>query len=147
MAEGDERRILGEFTDYDGMLAMIRARVEQLSINGERFDEFAGLPRGYLSKLIGVQPVRRISMQSMGPLFSAIGIYCVVMENPHATARLKSRLEPRNNSYHRTVSTMWALTDRKWSRIQKLGRAARWKRLSKKQRSEIMRAVSIARFR
>ena len=61
MADDERRpRVLAEFTDYDGMLAAIRNRVEELQINGQWFDEFAGLPIGYLSKLIGVRPVRRI---------------------------------------------------------------------------------------
>jgi len=134
-------RVLGEFADYAGMLNAVRARVAELSVNGERFDEFAGLPRGYLSKLIGANPVRRLGMQSMGPLFDALGVSCVLIENPVATARLKSRLKPRNNSYPRTTYTLRVVTDRQWHKIQKLGRQARWKRLSKKQRSEIMRAV------
>jgi len=57
----DERRILGEFADYSGMLETLRSRVEELQIQGERFEHFAGLPTGYLSKLIGVRPVRRMS--------------------------------------------------------------------------------------
>ena len=139
-------RIVGEFADYPGMLDTLRARVDELSINGERFDEFAGLPRGYLSKLIGVRPVRRISMVSMGPLFSALGIYCIVVENPAATQRLKNRIRPRNNSYMRRSYTLRTLTDRQWSHIQKLGRKARWKKLSKTERSDIMRAVSFKRW-
>ena len=139
-------RIVGEFADYPGMLDTLRARVDELAINGERFDEFAGLPRGYLSKLIGVRPVRRISMVSMGPLFSALGIYCIVVENPAATQRLKNRIKPRNNAYMRRSYTLRTLTDRQWSRIQKLGRKARWKKLSKTERSDIMRAVSFKRW-
>jgi hypothetical protein len=139
-------RIIAEFTDYDGMLNAVRTRVEELQINGERFDEFAGLPRGYLSKLIGVHPIRRISMVSMGPLFDALGIRCVIIEDPATTARLKRRLKPRNNSYHRTSYTMRTVTDRQWRKIQKLGRKARWRKLSKRERAEVMRAVSLARF-
>ena len=134
-------RELGQFADYAGMLAVVRARVAELEVNGERFDEFAGLPKGYLSKLIGVRPVRRIAMQSMGPLFSALGIYCSVLEDAGATARLRARLLPRNNSYQRATYTLRVVTNRQWARIQKLGRAARWRRLNKKQRSEIMRMV------
>ena len=140
-------RIVGEFADYSGMLDTLRARVDELSINGERFDEFAGLPRGYLSKLIGVRPVRRISMVSMGPLFSALGIYCIVVENPAATQRLKNRIRQRNSSYVRTTYTHLAITNRQWSRIQKLGRQARWKRLSRIERKDIMRAVALKRWR
>ena len=139
-------RVIAQFTDYPGMLTAIRTRVNELAVNCERFDEFAGLPRGYLSKLIGPKPVRRIGMTSLGPLFDALGIYCIVIENPLTTQRLKNRLTPRNNSYHRTTYTMNSVTNRQWRQIQKLGRAARWKRLTKKQRSQIMRAVSLTRF-
>src|SRR6516162_591422 len=133
MAEGDARP-LAEFSDYTGMVDGLRKRASELALNGERFDEYAGLPRGYLSKLIGVNPVRRIAMISMGPLFSALGIYCIVVENPQATARLKQRIKPRNNSYHRPTYTMRTVTNRQWRQIQKLGRKARWRKLNKRER-------------
>ena len=62
MAESEGLRVIAEFVDYPGMLAALRARVSELQISGERFDEFAGLPRGYLSKLVGARPVRRVVM-------------------------------------------------------------------------------------
>ena len=146
MAEGDERpKIVGEFSDYDGMLDGLRRRASELALNGERFDEYAGLPKGYLSKLIGVHPVRRIGMMSMGPLLSAMGVKLAMLEDPAATQRLKNRVAPRNNSYPRTTYTLRVVTDRQWSRIQKLGRQARWEKLTKAQRSEIMRAVRAGR--
>ena len=140
-------RIVGEFADYAGMLNTLRARVEELQIQGERFEAFAGLPTGYLSKLIGVRPVRRIAMVSMGPIFSALGIRCIVVEDPAATARLKNRIRPRNNALMRASYTHLAITNRQWSRIQKLGRAARWKRLSRVERRDIMRAIALKRWR
>src|SRR6516225_2786601 len=140
-------RIIAEFSDYAGLLAAIRSRVSEFAINGERFDEFAGLPRGYLSKLVGANPVRRIGMTSMGPLFDALGIYCIIVENPLATQRLKNRIRPRNNSFMRASYTHIAITNRQWSRIQKLGRAARWKRLSRVERRDIMRAIALKRWR
>ena len=134
-------RAIAEFVSYDEMLNAVRNRVSELQIQGERFEHFAGLPTGYLSKLVGARPIRRIAMTSMGPLFSALGIYCVMFEDPVATARLKNRVTPRNNSYPRATYTLSVITDRKWRRIQKLGRKARWKKLTKRQRSEIMRMV------
>src|SRR6516164_2701423 len=95
-------RTLAEFSDYDGMVEAIRARVKELAIAGEAFDEFDGLPTGYLSKLIGLRPVRRISHVSMGPLFDALGVYCLMIENPAGTARIKKRLRPRNGSFVRS---------------------------------------------
>ena len=138
---------IAEFSDYAGMLNAIRARANELQINGERFDEFAGLPRGYLSKLIGANPVRRIGMTSLGPLFSALGIYCVIYENPTTTQRLRNRIKPRNPSFVRATYTHQTITNRQWSKIQKLGRKARWQRLTKSQRSTIMRALADRRWR
>ena len=134
-------RVIAEFSDYPGLLAALRSRVNELGINGQRFDEFAGLPEGYLSKLVGANPVRRIGMVSMGPLFDALGIRAVLIENGDYTKRLRNRLKPNNASFRRAVYTLHTLTDRKWARIQKIGRQARWKRLTKRQRSEIMRMV------
>ena len=55
--DGDEPpRIVASFNSYEGMLEALRTRVSELQISGERFDEFAGLPRGYLSKLEHVPP-------------------------------------------------------------------------------------------
>jgi hypothetical protein len=145
-----DERVIGEFINYDGMLAAVRARVNELQINGERFDEFAGLPRGYLSKLIGANPTRRIGMTSMGPLFAALGICCVMIENPSATARLKGRLVPNQSNYMRPTYTHVIVTNRKWARIQKLGHQARqavWNKLTPQQRSNMMRALALKRWR
>ena len=136
-----DTRILAEFTDYNGLLNAVRARVNELQIQHEQFEFFSGLPARYLSKLIGANPIRSIGRTSMGPLFGALGIRCIIVEDPAATARLKSRLKPRNNSFSRTTCTSLIITDRKWRQIQKIGRQARWKRLTKTQRSEIMRMV------
>jgi hypothetical protein len=149
LAEGDERS-LGSFADYDGMLNIVRARVLELQVNGERFDEFAGLPKGYLSKLIGAHPIRKIHMTSMAPVFSALGIYCVVFEEPGATARLKGRLVPNQSNYMRPTYTHVVVTNRKWARIQKLGHQARqavWNKFTPQQRSDMMRALALKRWR
>jgi hypothetical protein len=149
LVDGDAR-VIGQFTDYDEMLAAVRARVNELSINGERFDEYAGLPKGYLSKLIGANPTRRIAMTSMGPLFCALGISCVMIEDPVATARLKRRLVPKQASYVRPTQTYVIVTDRKWARIQKLGHQARravWNKFTPQQRSNMMRALVLKRWR
>jgi hypothetical protein len=141
MAAGDEPRIVATFDSYAGMLEAIRARVTELQIHGERFDHYSGLPDGYLSKLIGANPTRKLGMQSFAPVLNGLGLKCQFVEDQAATQRLKNHVAPRNNSYPRATYTLRVVTDRQWSRIQKLGRAARWKKLSKKQRSEIMRAV------
>jgi hypothetical protein len=140
-------RTLAAFYDYDGLLAAIRQRVRELQIKGEAFDHFAGLPDGYLSKLIGERPVRRIGMTSLGPLFAALGIRCILIEDPEATERLRKQLKPRNGSFVRATRTVQSITDRKWIRIQKLGRQARWAKMSAAQRSKLARRLNIYRWR
>jgi len=60
-------RIVATFDSYAGMLEAIRARVNELQVNGERLDEYIGLPRGYYSKLAGANPIRRLGMVSFAP--------------------------------------------------------------------------------
>jgi hypothetical protein len=84
-----DQRVVATFVDYAGMIEGLRMRVRDLQINGERFDEFAGLPRGYLSKLTGPRPIRRIGMLSMGPLLDALGLKCLFVEDVEKTKRVK----------------------------------------------------------
>jgi hypothetical protein len=142
MAEGEGLKVIADVSSYEQMLAALRARINELNINGERFDEYAGLPRGYLSKLVGAHPVRRLGATSFAPVLNGLGLRCLLIEDQEATARLKNRIAPRNPSYaRRTALYVTETTERQWRRIQKLGRIARWKKLTKAERSAIMREV------
>ena len=101
---GDERpRVLADVSSYEQMLAALRSRINELQINGERFDEYAGLPRGYLSKLVGANPVRRLGMVSFQPVLAGLGLRLLVIEDPEATKRLQKRLKPVNQSFRRAA--------------------------------------------
>ena len=151
MAEGEapRSRVIGDANSYEEMLALLRRRVNELEIAGERFDEFAGLPRGYLSKLIGQHPVRRIGMQSWSPLMNALGLRCLFVEDREGTQRLKSRLKPRNASFVRTMPAAAGIlfTARMLKRIRRLGGQARMAQLTREQRRELARRAALARWR
>ena len=126
MSAGDERpRIIADVSSYEQMLAALRARINELQINGERFDEYAGLPRGYLSKLVGAKPIRRLGMTSFQPVLAALGLRCLFIEDKEATQRLKNRLPPRNQSYVRADATHVVLTFRFMQKIGRKGAQAR----------------------
>jgi hypothetical protein len=148
LSEGDERppKVLAEFTDYDGMLAAVRARVNELQVNGERFDEFAGLPRGYLSKLIGIRPSRGLGKLSLGLVMNGLGMSLLAIENQEATARLKNRLLPRNQSYVRSAPSI-VLTVRFFQKIGRKGARARINNSTAEQRRKWARRAAIARWR
>jgi hypothetical protein len=150
LADDDERpRVIATFDSYSGMLEAIRARVNELQVHGERFDALVGLPEGYLSKLVGARPIRRLGMVSFAPILNGLGLTCQFIENPELTARLKNRVAPRNPSYVRTMpaDAGIVLTPRMLSRIRKLGGQARMAKLTAKQRSALGRKAAAARWR
>jgi hypothetical protein len=128
------------------MLDALRKRVNELALNGERFDEFAGLPRGYLSKLVGTKPIRRLGMTSFSPVLVGLGLRCLFVEDEQATQRLKNRLLPRNSSYVRAAPSI-VLTVRFFKRIGRKGAQARIDNSTKEQRQEWARKAAIARWR
>jgi hypothetical protein len=144
-----EARLIADVSSYEQMLAALRARINELQINGERFDEFAGLPRGYLSKLVGIRPIRKLGMQSFGPVLAALGLRCLFVEDPEGTERLKNQVKPRNPSYVRAMpaSACMVLTPRMLQRIRRAGGKARMAQLSAKERSALARRAALARWR
>ena len=101
MADDEQPRIVATFDSYAGMLEAIRARVNELQVNGERLDEYVGLPRGYYFKVAGAKPIRRLGMTSFAPILNGLGLKCQFVENQEATERLKSRVPPRKSSFVR----------------------------------------------
>jgi hypothetical protein len=129
------------------MLAALRARVNELQINGERFDEYSGLPRGYLSKLIGARPIRRLGMTSFAPVLAGLGLRLLVIEDQEATERLKNCFPPRNQSYVRSVAVHGHLTTRFLQKIGRNGGENSRVNLSKRLRKQLARKAAFARWR
>jgi hypothetical protein len=131
------------------MLEAIRARVHELQVNGERLDEYVGLPRGYYSKVAGARPIRRLGMTSFAPILNGLGLKCQFIEDPIGTERLKSRVPPRNASYVRTMPAAAGIlfTARMLKRIRRLGGMARMAKLTPEQRSKLGKKAAAARWK
>ena len=138
-------RVVATFDSYVGMLDAIRARVNELQVSGERLDEYAGLPRGYYSKLAGAKPIRRLGMTSLAPILNGLGLKCQFIEDPAATSRLLSRVPPRNSSYVRGALSI-VLTVRFFKKIGRLGARARVAATTKEQRQAWARKAAAARW-
>ena len=94
---------LAEITDYDTLVVALRARADQLEVSRETISDLAGLPDRYASKLLSLRHVRRIGLESLGPMLSALGLKLIVVEDQAALKRCGSRLVKRNKSqvrYH-----------------------------------------------
>ena len=128
------------------MLDALRRRVNELALNGERFDEYAGLPRGYLSKLVGAKPTRRLGMVSFQPVLAGLGLRCLFVVDEEAERRLRERVPPRNGSYVRDAPSI-VFTVRFFQRIGRKGAQARIDNSTKKQRQKWARKAALARWR
>lgn len=146
MADDEQPRIVATFDSYAGMLEAIRARVNELQVNGERLDEYVGLPRGYYSKVAGAKPIRGLGMTSFAPILNGLGLKCQFVEDQEATERLKSRVPPRKSSFVRGAPSI-VLTVRYFKRIGRKGAQARVDNSTKEQRQEWARKAAIARWR
>jgi hypothetical protein len=146
MTEGEGPRVIATFGSYAEMLEAIRERVNELQIQGERFDDYAGLPTGYLSKLVGARPIRRLGMVSFAPVLSGLGLKCQFIEDQAATERLKNHIAPRNGSYVRATPSI-VFTVRWFRNIGRKGAQARIDNSTAEQRQEWARRAAIARWR
>jgi hypothetical protein len=149
MADDERPRVIAEFTDYSGMLDAIRARVNELRVHRESLDQHCGLAIGYTSKLVSIRPVRRLGMVSWGPLINGLGLKCQFIEDPKATALVRSRVKQSNPSYQRTMPAAASIlfTARMLKRIRRLGGQARMARLTPEQRRKLARKAALARWR
>ena len=146
MAESEGPRVIADVSSYEQMLAALRLRVTELQIKGEAFDEFAGLPQGYLSKLIGAKPIRRLGMTSFAPVLAGLGLRLLIIEDQEATERLKNRLPPRNQSFVRSVAVHTNLTTRYLRKIGAKGGENSRKYLGKRLVKQLARKAAAARW-
>jgi hypothetical protein len=90
-----ETSILAEFSDYEGLRRGLSVVREQRDISLERLEEIAGAQKGYFSKILTATHSRHMGVQSLAWLIGALGVKCVIVDDPPAYARLKSRMTPR----------------------------------------------------
>jgi hypothetical protein len=145
--DGAGQRVIGECCDYDGLIAVLRVRATELRTSRETLDAIAGLPKGYISKLIGARPVRRIGMKALGELLGALGIKCVIVEDQQALERIRNRLGTSQIRYMRRAATHKVIVTSKFLRsIGRKGNRTRWKKMSPKARSREMRKLARLRW-
>jgi hypothetical protein len=145
MAEGEAPRVIADVSSYEQMVAALRSRVAELRVNSAKWEDFAGLPTGYLSKLVGVNPVRRLGMTSFGPVLAGLGLRLLVIEDQEATERLRNRVPPRNSSYVRAAPSI-VFTVRFYKKIGRLGAQARIDNSTEAQRRKWARKAAAARW-
>jgi hypothetical protein len=86
--------VIGEASNYDALLAALRARAEELNIARNTLDEIAGLPIDYTGKLLSGKS-KKIGPISLFPLLGALGLSIALIEDPALMVRV-DRAPKRN---------------------------------------------------
>ena len=97
-------RVLAEVRDYDGLHAALRARADQLEVSRLCIDDLTGLQSGYTAKLLAPVPIKRIGLQSLGPLLTVLGLRLLVAEDAETMRQFAPRLEKRQRASVRVAS-------------------------------------------
>jgi hypothetical protein len=99
---------LAEITSYDGLILALRARQDQLNVSLATIDYVAGFPDRYSGKILSLRGARRIGMQSLGPLLGALGLKLIAVDDPEQLAKIRRRLEPRDEAHTKSAKALWS---------------------------------------
>ena len=141
-------RVIAEFSDYPRMLDAFRllAIQRQIAVSGDA-NEIAGLPQGYIQKLIGAKPSKRLGIVSLGPLLGVLGAKLILVEDAQAIKRFGSQLRKRDQRFVRSGSVhVVKLTSRHLQKIGRVGGNCRASRMSPEARTDAARAAAVARW-
>jgi hypothetical protein len=145
-APSNGERVIASFNAYDGLLDGLRSRALELQASGEVLDEVSGLARGYFQKLIGPKPPRRLGMRSLGDVLGALGVRCVIIEDPEAMNRVTGRLKKRNLKMVRDAAWQVTITRRFMQKIGRIGGTRRMEKMTKAERQQLARQAALARW-
>ncbi|MBI3700583.1 MAG: hypothetical protein HY242_09105 [Afipia sp.] len=91
-------KAIGVASDYSGLVDLLRARKESLGYTCETLDEVAGLPSGYVGKLLGPGMVKKLGHLSLGLMLDALGLRIVLVEDPRLAKKAVLRSQQKSGS-------------------------------------------------
>lgn len=145
-----DARQIGEFNDYDGLHRALQARASELKVRYDKLDQISGLPDGYVSKLLAPVPIRRIGMDSLGPLLQALCARCILVEDKEALRRYAHRMTERRRGMpsvgEHDIATI-RITRRKLGMLARRGGKNSMAKLTPKQRSKKAAKAAKARWK
>lgn len=144
-----ERRI-AVVTNYDDLIAALRARADELKVTREGLDAVTGLQNGYSAKLLAPVPIKSLGRVSLGPMLQAMGLAIVLVEDLEALARFSGqhseRLRPMPALGTHEIITIQK-TRRKLRMMARLGGKKRAEKMTAKQRSKSARFAARVMWR
>src|SRR5450759_3875963 len=88
-------RILGEAKDLYEVVEIYRERKAELGLTDRFFDEFSGLARGHIGKLIGDAKVKNLGSASINAINCTLAIKFIIVVDDEQEAIMRGRWECR----------------------------------------------------
>jgi hypothetical protein len=147
MTAGD---VIGEATDLDALVEILRQRKAALQLSDQLVDELAGLSAGHTGKVLGAAPTKFLGRISLGALLGALALRLVVVEDREALARVGKRWERREDSRVHDNGRISRLAIRRvrpiiMSELARKGAAARWKNATADDRRAAAELMNLGR--
>jgi hypothetical protein len=141
---------IGEASSHDELVAVLRERQIALGLSNETLDHIALMTSGHSDKILGPSRQRGLSQLSLDALMGALAVKLIIAEDAEQAARMRSRWEGKDNRQVRLPSRIAKdliarVRPAVLTQLASRAATARWARIGKDQRREIMRAVWTAR--
>lgn len=146
--------VLGEATDADGLIEIYRRRKDELGLTNEWFDEYSGLARGHVGKLLGDARAKNLGATTLHALNCSLAVKFLVVIDLEQTAIMQARWEMRERPIvMRATASKRAIerflpiiTRHRMKTLAPLGGRARAAKMTPKQRSKSARKAARARW-
>src|ERR1035437_2143164 len=143
----DERR-LGEFSNYDELLGVVKARMIEVGITNDTLELITGLPDRYVAKLLSKS--KNLGPMSFGVIVQGLGMKLAAFEGPAATQKMRTRRKHRKKAapIAKPLSSTTIIPDYNgfMRRLGRRGGKARTAKLSPTKRRRIARLGWLARW-
>lgn len=147
--------VIGEATDADGLIELYRQRKDELGLTNEWFDEYSGLARGHVGKLLGDARAKNLGATTIHAMNCSLAVKFVMVVDVEQAAVMQPRWEKRERPLQAMLNrlSMRAFERAKPHVMREVGRAggkasasARMSKLTKAKRSKIARKAARARW-
>jgi hypothetical protein len=88
---------------YDDLIEVLRARANELELSRESIDTICGLPSGLAGKILGLKSIRRLGMDSLGPILETLGLKLLAVPDEAKLARNRWRFVKRCDTHFRSA--------------------------------------------
>jgi hypothetical protein len=89
-------RVLARVHDYDGLVAALRAWIDEIGTSYRAIDGVSGLADGYCSKLFSPLPLKSLNKLSLGCVLQALGLRLDLTVDVEQLAKVRHRLPPQD---------------------------------------------------